>query len=146
MRPADTAEVRALVRELIRECLPEAVDSQKLPVDTGQEVEHVRLTTDQELNAFVQRIVALLNDPRTTSRLRAGQLVFRLTNTSRASDTPASMNSAMRFERGAVTEKAITEAHSRGAPVILGTSAVLTPLARDKARKLAVEVVKEDRC
>jgi hypothetical protein len=46
-------------------------------------------------------------------------------------------------ERGAVTERAVVKAAADGARLVVGRKAVLTPLARDKARVLGVEIEKE---
>jgi hypothetical protein len=48
-----------------------------------------------------------------------------------------------RIEKGAVTERAVAAAAREGAALVLGPRAVLTPLARDKARALGVPVQKE---
>ena len=44
---------------------------------------------------------------------------------------------------GAVTERLVAAAGKAGAALVLGPRAVLTPLARDKARALGVPVQKE---
>jgi hypothetical protein len=48
-----------------------------------------------------------------------------------------------RVEKGAVTERMVAAAAKAGAALVLGPRAVLTPLARDKARALGVPVQKE---
>ena len=48
-----------------------------------------------------------------------------------------------RIERGAVTEKVIRDAARAGERLVLGPGAVLTPLARDRARVSGVEISKE---
>jgi hypothetical protein len=48
-----------------------------------------------------------------------------------------------RIEKGAVTERMVAAAAKAGASLVLGPRAVLTPLARDKARALGVPVQKE---
>ncbi len=48
-----------------------------------------------------------------------------------------------RVDRGAVTERTVIKAAADGARLLLGRGAVLTPLARDKARSLGVEIEKE---
>jgi hypothetical protein len=48
-----------------------------------------------------------------------------------------------RIEQGAVTERMVAAAAKAGAALVLGPRAVLTPLARDKARALGVPVQKE---
>jgi hypothetical protein len=49
----------------------------------------------------------------------------------------------VRIERGAVTERAVLKAAADGARLLLGRRAVMTPLARDKARSMGVEIEKE---
>ena len=48
-----------------------------------------------------------------------------------------------RIERGAVTEKVVREAARTGQRLVLGPAAVLTPLARDRARASGVKIDKE---
>jgi hypothetical protein len=50
---------------------------------------------------------------------------------------------ARRVEKGAVTERAVIAAAKAGERLVLGPRAVLTPLARDKARALGVPIEKE---
>ena len=50
---------------------------------------------------------------------------------------------AHRVEKGAVTERAVEAAAKAGARLVLGPRAVLTPLAKDKARALGVAIEKE---
>ena len=49
----------------------------------------------------------------------------------------------VRVDRGAVTERMVARAAADGARLVLGPRAVLTPLARDKARTLGVPIEKE---
>ena len=48
-----------------------------------------------------------------------------------------------RIERGAVTEAVIKAAARAGERLVLGRGAVLTPLARDRARASGVPIEKE---
>ena len=157
-------ELRRLIREVIRDVLPKG-----LPV-----TETVNLSTDEDLAAFVTRLLDL--DPETREDLRAGRKRFRLavppgpqvppvaaspsTPVSTASPGVHGSNgtngqmavngsadrpdpSTRRIERGAVTEKMVRDAARAGQRLVLGPRAVLTPLARDKARALGVPVQKE---
>jgi hypothetical protein len=129
-------ELRALVREVIRDVLPKG-----LPV-----TETVNLSTDQDLAAFVNRLLDV--DPDQREELRSGRKRFRL-----AASVPAgSVNGAeragestpvRRIERGAVTEAVVTAAARAGERLVLGRGAVLTPLARDRARASGVPIEKE---
>lgn len=154
-------ELRALIREVIRDVLPRG-----LPVS-----ETVNLFTDEDLAAFVARLLDL--DPEAREDLRAGRKRFRLAVPSHpqtpqapsvsqtASLSAASGGSgahgpngltavngsagppARRIERGAVTEKVVRDAARAGERLVLGPGAVLTPLARDRARASGVEISRE---
>jgi len=137
-------ELRALVREVIRDVLPNG-----LPV-----TETVNLSTDDDLAAFVKRLLDL--DPDQREELRSGRKRFRVAVTPAppvpAGAVPISGNGAersgestpvRRIERGAVTEAAIRAAARAGQRLVLGRGAVLTPLARDQARASGVQIEKE---
>ena len=158
-------ELRALVREVIRDVLPNG-----LPV-----TETVDLSTNDDLAAFVARLLDL--DPGEREDLRTGRKRFRLardvdgtavvpealmlpgrpTHTEAPAqgpaqgpgDTAARPTAApgggpvRRVESGAVTEALVRDAARAGERLVLGRGAVLTPLARDRARASGVEIVKE---
>jgi len=148
-------ELRALVREVIRDVLPKG-----LPV-----TETVNLSTDQDLAAFVNRLLDV--DPDQREELRSGRKRFRLAAPP-ASSVPAAAGRAgpasagsgsagsvhgaeragestpvRRIERGALTEAVIRAAARAGERLVLGRAAVLTPLARDRARASGVPIEKE---
>ena len=139
---SDIEELRALVREVIRDVLP-----QGLAV-----TETVNLSTDEDLAAFVKRLLDL--DPAEREEFRSGRKRFRLASPQTPS-VPAGagrVNGAERagpsapvrhIERGAVTEAVITAAARAGERLVLGRGAVLTPLARDRARASGVQIEKE---
>lgn len=104
-------------------------------------VETVRIRTDADLNVFVRHLLTIFEDPRSRQELRAGRYRFSLAPEPRSS--PAGPGPARRVEQGAVTEKTVAAAAAAGERLVLGRRAVLTPLARDKARKLGVHVEKE---
>jgi hypothetical protein len=158
----DADTLRALVHEVLREVLatpgaptpgapaPSAVGAPPpaAPPQVGavytvrdgvEAVETVSLRTDQELAAFVSRILHLFENPKHRDDLRAGRLRFRLA----ASGPAGSARPAHRIEKGAVTEAAVRDAARAGARLVLGRRAVLTPLARDRARAAGVEIEKE---
>jgi hypothetical protein len=137
---SDFDELRELVREVIREVLPKG-----LPV-----TETVNLSTDEDLTAFVQRLLDL--DPDQHEELRSGRKRFRLAvppvQLAAAGPGPGPVIAAAappvrRIERGAVTEAMINHAAQAGERLVLGRGAVLTPLARDRARASGVQIEKE---
>ncbi len=104
----------------------------------GLEARPVRLATDEELHEFVLHVIALAGNPKRRRDLLAGRLRFTLA----PAGTPAGA-ADHRVEKGAVTERAVQAAASAGARLVLGPRAVLTPLARDRARALGVPIEKE---
>ena len=139
---SDSEELRALVREVIRDVLP-----QGLAV-----TETVNLSTDEDLAVFVKWLLDLDSGQR--EELRSGRKRFRLASP-QARSVPAGAgqsNGAERagpsapvrhIERGAVTEAVIAAAARAGERLVLGRGAVLTPLARDRARASGVQIEKE---
>ena len=159
----DPGELRQLVREVLREVLP-AATHQPNPMKAGsmgsqpaesrihrvagspapgtspgEAVQLVRLGSDQELHEFVREVLRLAEDPQRRQDLLAGRLRFTLVPPGQPGVTPA----VRRVEKGAVTERAVIAAAKAGHRLVLGPRAVLTPLARDKARALGVPVEKE---
>jgi hypothetical protein len=113
-------------------------------------VETVRLSTNAELHEFVLRLLRLTDNPRRRADIVAGRLRFELAappggpvagNT--VAGNAAGSTPVERVDKGAVTERAVIAAAASGARLVLGPRAVLTPLARDKARALGVPVDKE---
>jgi len=119
--------------------------------------ETVNLSTDEDLAAFVKRLLDL--DPGQREELRSGRKRFRLASP-QAPSVPAGAGQAgaghsngaeragpsapvRRIERGAVTEAVIAAAARAGERLVLGRGAVLTPLARDRARASGVQIEKE---
>jgi hypothetical protein len=148
---SDSDELRALVREVIRDVLPSGFPG-SLPV-----TETVNLSTDEDLAAFVKRLLDL--DPGQREELRSGRKRFRLASP-QVPSVPAGAGQAgaghsngaeragpsapvRRIERGAVTEAVIAAAARAGERLVLGRGAVLTPLARDRARATGVQIEKE---
>jgi hypothetical protein len=102
-------------------------------------VETVSLRTDADLDAFVKRLLRLFENPQRRDALRAGRLRFRLA----AAAGPGSVQPAHRVDKGAVTEAMVRQAARAGARLVLGRRAVLTPLARERARAAGVEIERE---
>ena len=92
--------------------------------------EAVRIETDADLAAFARTVLDHAD------LVRDGRLRFTLGGA-------AAPSGALRVARGAVTERTIKRAADAGGRLILGPGAVLTPLAREKARALGVELERE---
>jgi hypothetical protein len=122
MKPETSQELRGLVREVLKE----AMANRALP---AQGTETVRITTDVELQSFVNR----LSKPGVIESVRSGKLRFTL---GQVVSKPTSMTDIL---EGVITEQKISALAAKGI-LILGPTAVLTPLARDRARKLGLKI------
>jgi hypothetical protein len=137
---SDLDALRSLIREIIRDVLPRDLPG-SLPA-----AETVNLSTDDELAVFVKRLLDLGPDER--EELRSGRKRFRLAappdlRAPGIQPAPRAVTGVRRIERGAVTERVINAAAQAGERLVLGRGAVLTPLARDRARASGVQIEKE---
>jgi hypothetical protein len=124
LKPEISSELRHMVREVLREAM-----AQRQPAHAGA-AETVRIANDHDLAAFVARVT----EPATLEKLRAGKLRFTLGST----PAPAAVAAAVALT-GVITEQKID--HHKGAgTLVLAPGAVLTPLARDKARRLGLTI------
>jgi hypothetical protein len=162
----DSDAVRAVIREVLAELLPAAAQPAAAPAgaaqgtaarpvpahagpaqpglaypvsEDAQAVETVSLRTDADLSAFVRRLLHLFENPKHRDALRSGRLRFQLAPVA----VPGSAQPAHRVDKGAVTEAMVSQAAKAGARLVLGRRAVLTPLARDRARAAGVEIERE---
>lgn len=144
-----------LIRSLVREALRDAVASKPellRQAKPASVTEMVSLGNDADLARFVGRIADMCEDAATRAQLRSGAIAFSLAGASPASpvsgaassvSTSGSMSgNVVVIEKGAVTESMVRKAAETGATLHLGPRAVLTSLAKDKARAMGVEIVK----
>ncbi|MGV0810876.1 hypothetical protein ABQF34_02840 [Mycolicibacterium boenickei] len=164
-------ELRTLVREVVREAVaglstaktpgPVAVPPPPAPapppvatvadqmglqptgpraVEGKNRTETVQLANDRDLDNFVRKLLRLFESPKTRADLKAGRLSFRLAGAT----GPSGGGAIHRIDSGAVTERQIAD--MAGGTLVLGRKAVLTPLAREKARTLGITIEKERKC
>ena len=152
---SDRDEARKLVRELLQEALgngngvpasvpPPPVAAVHRPstwsqpaapgeVIGGATVSHEVVTVTISSDADLDRFVRMVLDQ--SDAIRAGRLRFTLGD--------AAPTGVLRVAHGAVTERTIKKAAEAGGRLLLGPGAVLTPLARDKARALGIDIERE---
>jgi len=121
LKPETAGELRGMVRDLLREVL-----ANRNP-PTGA-VEIVRIANDGDLAALVVRIM----QPATLEALRSGKLRFTL----QGGAAPVAAGGAL---EGVITERKLDKI-ARTGTLVLGPGGVLTPLARDKARRLGLKI------
>ncbi len=127
MTALDRDSMRILVREAIRDAL-----AQTRRAPQGDAREAVRIASDADLAAFVRRLGALMADPASAARLASGEHRFTLAH---SASQPSNMAPPAVGTQGAeiVSEKTVS-ALPEGATLRLAPGAVVTPLARDRAR------------
>ena len=122
LRPEMSNELRHMVRDVLREVMAQR--------NGASAVETVRIVNDHDLASFIARII----EPATLEKLRAGKLRFTLG----AAPAPSAAVSTTALT-GVITEQKI-EGLKGADKLILAPGAVLTPLARDKARRLGLTI------
>lgn len=173
----DREAMRRMVREVLRDALPEAIKGSaalkaaaqkvvasapaparaepaaKKAMPTGQSTparqsagEEVSLQSDQDLAQFVHRIVHLLENPATREAVKSGRHAFKLKRSGSTASTASTGRPAGATEKilkGVVKENTVVDAAKAGARLIIGRGVVVTPLARDKARQLGVQIERD---
>ena len=136
---------RDLLRQMVRQVLADVVPQTMALAPAGSPTEVVNINSDAELNAFARRVATATQAER--DAIVAGTRSFRLAVSTVSHVAPASTSvvsdAIVRVEKGAVTEKHVREAADSGAILVLGKRAVMTPLARDRARAAGVKITKE---
>lgn len=124
LKPETATELRGMVRDLLREALAGRA------AKAG--VEAVRISSDAELAAFVARLI----EPATLEAVRAGKLRFTLAGSVSSSPIAAPASNVL---DGVITEHKLNRL-AGATTVVLSPGAVLTPLARDRARQLGLKI------
>ena len=127
LKPEMSNELRGMVRDVLRDVMAQR-GSQPL----NSAVETVRITNDNELAQFVSRLL----DPATAEKVKTGKLRFTISPATSSQVAPVSSGEAL---TGVITEQKIDRLAGQGR-IVLAPGAVLTPLARDRARKLGLTI------
>jgi len=114
-------------------------------------VETVTIDTNEDLERFVRGLVSRVSNPRDLAAIQTGRLRFALRRSTPSAWADANAPgqpqvATVRVVKGAITERAVRDAAAKGARLVLARGAVLTPLARDCARALGVEIETERKC
>jgi len=128
------SELRSMVREVLHEALGKGGPSTHAGAGSTA-VETVQISTDADLANFIQRLVRLVDDPTTGRAVRAGRHRFTLAG---AAPSPVAPDQAAVLG-GTITEARINR-NAKSGVIILAPDAVITPLARDRARALGLKI------
>lgn len=142
-------ELRAMVRDLLRDAL--ARSGRDKSAGAAASTRQVRLATDKDVADFVTLLIGMIDDPATGKAVRSGDIRFTIAGSSRAAmpaagsaTRPAIVPAARLSENntstlgGIVTEARINKLAGPGT-ILLSPDAVITPLARDRARSLGLK-------
>jgi hypothetical protein len=118
-------------------------------------IEVVTIDTDDDLMQFVRQLLSRIANPRDRLAIHTGKLRFTLRSGSGSgsgSDSgsrpglpagAAPTGQVTRIAKGAVTERVIRDVADAGTRLVLAPGTVLTPLARERAQALGVEIERE---
>lgn len=150
----DREELRRLVRDVLRSTLSgTATDSRAeqnlldrmrqsiLPGGSGVVV------VSEDLNRFAQTLVHAATHEDVKAAIMSGRLTFKATGeqtppSQRQSEKPAARGGDFRLDSGMLNEIRLAEIGKSHTRIILGAEVVVTPLARDRARELRLELVR----
>jgi hypothetical protein len=142
-------ELRAMVRDLLRDALSRSGHGKA--AGAAARTRQVSLATDKDVADFVTLLVGMIDNPATGKAVRNGDITFTMAGSAQAAmpaarDTaqPAIVPAARLSENntstlgGIVTEARINKLAGPGT-ILLSPDAVITPLARDRARSLGLK-------
>jgi len=142
-------ELRAMVRDLLRDAL--AKSNHGKAVGAMPHTRQVKLATDKDVADFVTLLIGMIDDPATGKAVRNGDVTFTVAGNTPAAAPPArntaqpaivpaapSPENSTSTLGGIVTEARINKLAGPGT-ILLSPDAVITPLARDRARSLGLK-------
>jgi hypothetical protein len=132
MPELSSEEIRKLVREALNEALPIAKENGgALPQVVG-----VEIASDADLDRFAREIAKADDGKR--EAIAQGRLKFVLR---RGRTQP--LQGTRRLDKGVLTETMVVEIARAHSTISIGTNVAVTPLARDKAREMKLEIVRD---
>lgn len=155
----DREELRALVREALKESLATSA-SASTPAAGGFAGElraalaggrpahlSVSVGSSADLDRFAKALAEACGDDALKVAILAGDVRFELARTAAPapSTKPPAPARAGAFEMssGVLSEAKIVEISRTHRKILIGSDVVMTPLARDKAREMKVELVRQ---
>ncbi len=137
-------ELRGVIRELLAEELAKVrAEMGGKPSNPGVREEAVTIASDQDLETFVKRLMALASDPKARAEIEAGRHRFRLdggVQTATPAAPSASGGATPHFDRGVVTERDVGKLPPGLTTVRVSKRVRFTPLAKDELRRRGVTI------
>ena len=155
MSGVSSQEIRQLVREALRDLLPAGKAGSETASgtllsrlraalnDPKRSTVEVRIDSGGDLTSFARDLLQAPEDIRVG--ILAGKIGLGLAPRTQAAahPAPASQRAAHQIAKGVVTEIMVAEIGKTGDRLIIGKGVVVTPLARDKAREMKLEIVRD---
>ena len=155
MSGISSQEIRQLVREALRDLLPpgkagrETASATLLSIlraalaDPKNSTVEVRVASAGDLTAFARDLLQAPEDVRVG--ILSGRIGFSLAPRAQgaASAAPAAQRPPHQIAKGVVTEIMVAEIGKTSDRLIVGKGVVVTPLARDRAREIKLEIVRD---
>jgi hypothetical protein len=136
MTPLSPDEIRKLVREALREALPAKANGVAQSAAQGEQVS-IRIVSDDDLNAFARDIAKA--DETKRAAILSGQLRFTLGRNGGGE----TRQGTHRLDKGVLTEAMVIDLGRANNRIVVGKGVAVTPLARDKAREVKLEIVRD---
>ena len=147
-------DIRRLVREVLKDALP-AIKA--MPAAAGGLAQRIRtalggskrvevtIAQDGDLNGFARDLIAAADDAELREAVRNGTVTFTLVRSASASVAQAkpATQATHRVDKGLITETMVTEIGRSASRITIGKGVVVTPLGRDRARELKIEIVRD---
>ena len=155
MSGISSEEIRQLVREALRDLLPRANTRSETRsgtllsrlraalVDPKGATVDVSIANSHDLTAFARELLRAPEDVK--AGILSGKIALSLAGTA-AGAAPAPsrpQRSAHQIMKGVVTENMIAEIGKTSDRLVIGKGVVVTPLARDRAREVKLEIVRD---
>lgn len=137
-------ELRKLVREVLRDVAP--VKAQATPFAAILRTalggsKPASVAVDDDLSAFARDIAAACDDADLRAAIRDGKIQFQ--HRAPQANGAELARGTYRIDKGLLSETAVIEAARSSSRIVLGRGVAVTPLARDKARELRIELVRD---
>lgn len=140
-------EIRSLIRQVLAEELGKLKGELAARPKAPPREERVRIASDQDLAAFVRRLLQVTRDGQARREIEEGRWVFRLGEGGPAAGASPAQPAAQtaRIERGFVSERQV-DALPEGTTLLqVGKAVRLTPLGRDRLRQRGIAIERSGR-
>jgi len=153
----DREELRALVREALKESLAASASASTPAADGLARELRAALARERparlslsvgcsaDLDRFAHGIAEACGDDTLRAAILAGDVRFELARTAVPAAKPPvpARGGAFEMSSGVLSEAKIVEISRTHKKILIGSDVVMTPLARDKAREMKVELVRQ---